>query len=385
MKSSDLISYAIIEVIKLDYLYGIVLSKFDYCEDNNIETIGVKIDKDRVSCNYNPKFISSLKVEALSQILMHEVLHILFRHPIRKRDYESSLWNIACDLAVNSLLPEMRNLFPDGLYPEKFGFDYGELAEQYYELLKEDSGYREKKSGDGSVEVFDGEKMVGKYYPMESIETESVEESTLKNLVKKSIEEVSNKLGGITTNFEVLRLIEKSLENGLNWKLILRRFLGCKERGETRTTYTRPNRRLGFSNKGKVRVRYPFVIFAVDTSGSMDDDMLFQIQHELEEIRKIRKAKIEVIECDVDVQQHYKFKEGKKVSLDFYGRGGTSFVPVFKYVKEKNIKPDALVYFTDMYGTFPKNKPPYPVLWISTSGNLDAPFGKVIEIKNEIE
>jgi predicted metal-dependent peptidase len=62
------------------------------------------------------------------------------------------------------------------------------------------------------------------------------------------------------------------------------------------------------------------------------------------------------------------------------GRGGTSFVPVFEKIKEMNIKPDALVYLTDGYGTFPSD-PGYHVLWGSIALTPEGyPFGEVVMI-----
>jgi predicted metal-dependent peptidase len=67
-------------------------------------------------------------------------------------------------------------------------------------------------------------------------------------------------------------------------------------------------------------------------------------------------------------------------ALGAQGGGGTSFVPVFKWIEENDIEPEALVYLTDMYGDFPSKAPSYPVLWGSISKGVPAPFGEVVDV-----
>jgi predicted metal-dependent peptidase len=43
-----------------------------------------------------------------------------------------------------------------------------------------------------------------------------------------------------------------------------------------------------------------------------------------------------------------------------------------------------LIYFTDMYGSFPKYEPDYPVIWVNyggKGGGMDCPFGEVLDIE----
>jgi predicted metal-dependent peptidase len=50
-------------------------------------------------------------------------------------------------------------------------------------------------------------------------------------------------------------------------------------------------------------------------------------------------------------------------------------------VHKLGFKPDALVYLTDGYGTFPNKEPEYSVLWGDISGGqVKYPFGEVVTI-----
>ena len=69
------------------------------------------------------------------------------------------------------------------------------------------------------------------------------------------------------------------------------------------------------------------------------------------------------------------------LKVEFKGRGGTDFAPVWKYIEEKGLMPKACIYLTDLYPCDWGEKPPYPVLWISTTSVTDVPFGHVTQIK----
>jgi predicted metal-dependent peptidase len=80
------------------------------------------------------------------------------------------------------------------------------------------------------------------------------------------------------------------------------------------------------------------------------------------------------ITCEADIERIH--KEGAK------GRGGTNFCPVFEEIEAMGEQPEALIYLTDGYGKFPKEPPPYQVIWgsITTEGTVKYPFGEVVQV-----
>jgi predicted metal-dependent peptidase len=66
--------------------------------------------------------------------------------------------------------------------------------------------------------------------------------------------------------------------------------------------------------------------------------------------------------------------------MNAHGRGGTRFTPVFDYVEEHDLQPDALVYFTDLGCSDYPDDPGYPVIWAATERATKPPFGDVIDI-----
>ncbi|MBQ7402421.1 MAG: hypothetical protein IJW05_03160 [Lentisphaeria bacterium] len=66
----------------------------------------------------------------------------------------------------------------------------------------------------------------------------------------------------------------------------------------------------------------------------------------------------------------------------FSGGGGTDFTPIFQYIKDKNMHPNILVFFTDGNGSCPQNAPGYPVLWLLTEkGTAPVSWGYKIQMK----
>ena len=61
------------------------------------------------------------------------------------------------------------------------------------------------------------------------------------------------------------------------------------------------------------------------------------------------------------------------------GGGGTDFRPVFEWVDRQGIQPELLLYFTDAEGEFPKEPPPFPVVWLIKGREL-VPWGERIQL-----
>ena len=131
------------------------------------------------------------------------------------------------------------------------------------------------------------------------------------------------------------------------------------------------------------------IVVGADTSGSIDytpgsvgDMFLAEMAGILEDCRPQR---LLIAWCDAKV--HRVDEASEPGDLDIIrrkgapGGGGTSFVPVFEWMEENGVEPDALVYLTDGYGTFPRQAPPFPVIWGSIT-DAQYPFGDVVKIED---
>jgi predicted metal-dependent peptidase len=105
---------------------------------------------------------------------------------------------------------------------------------------------------------------------------------------------------------------------------------------------------------------------------------------EMRGVMQCYKNETTIIEADAAVQKTYKLKPNQQLDTKFKGRGGTDYEPTFKYIKEKEKDTDLIIYFTDFYCTFPKEKPKCPVIWVVTSEgdkNNKPPWGMTVRIK----
>jgi predicted metal-dependent peptidase len=129
------------------------------------------------------------------------------------------------------------------------------------------------------------------------------------------------------------------------------------------------------------------VIAAVDTSMSIAEEKLSAFLTELAGIVSAGPCEGVLLACDAAIQEELPLTD-----LDFgaikrlRGGGGTSFVPVFERAAEEAAlgrAPDALIYFTDLAGIFPREEPPWRVIWVVSQEDAvaRAPFGEVIVIE----
>jgi predicted metal-dependent peptidase len=127
------------------------------------------------------------------------------------------------------------------------------------------------------------------------------------------------------------------------------------------------------------------VAVAIDTSGSIGEKQLSAFFAEVGGVlQDVHPRKIYLIWCDAMVH-----RVDECSSLDELahiraqgapGGGGTSFIPPFEWLADNDVRPECMIYLTDMYGDFPKEAPAYPVIWCAIT-DADAPWGEVVRIK----
>ena len=152
-----------------------------------------------------------------------------------------------------------------------------------------------------------------------------------------------------------------------SWQAILKKYIGTISANK-KSTRTRLNRRQPerFDLSGSVDDKVLKIVVAIDTSGSMSDQMISQIFNEIFAILAKRKHDISVIECDAKVQRVYKVKNPSDIKPKVYGGGGTKFTPVIEYINNDRYFRDALlIYFTDGYGEQEIPRPrTYRNMWV---------------------
>ena len=178
------------------------------------------------------------------------------------------------------------------------------------------------------------------------------------------------------------RSLDGTVEAAVDWRELLRR--AWSDTTPADYSWMRPNRRhiwTGLYLPGVVREGVGEVAIAIDCSGSVNSRQLRLFEAEVRSIVEgQRPQRVYVLYFDTVVNKVETFEAGQRVSLSPIGGGGTEFGPCFEWLDKHGVRPQTLVFLTDLYGSIPDSVPAYPVLWASTGGRR-APFGQVVPMQ----
>ena len=137
-------------------------------------------------------------------------------------------------------------------------------------------------------------------------------------------------------------------------------------------------------------------VVAIDTSGSTSGELVQSFLQKTYNILKqeesfFKRFNLHIIQCDAAIQEDAKITSQSEfdayiANMQIRGLGGTDFRPVFEYVDElvaskefSNLK--GLIYFTDGYGPFPIQQPPYNTAFVFMEDGYENPQVPVWAIK----
>lgn len=375
-RAAELMTKAVAAIVLDDPFYGYMLLRQEIKQDPTLETAATN----GAWIKYNPEFLKKLTLPQIKGLLKHEVMHICHMHHLRRQNRDPRKWNYATDYVINAHLKQAGVALPEGGLIDTQYADYS--SEHVYNILPEppDGNMGAPSWNFGGVEdapdLYDASGNVN-----EVIQHQMEEDVKVDVLQAHNTAKIMGKLpAGID------RLVESIRESRMPWRQILARFFRATSKNDY--SWLRPNRRFlahGIYLPSLHSEALGPIVIGVDTSGSIAGPELEQFFGCINGIlRQTRPETVHVVYCDAEVANTQVFKAedypltSKKMKPA--GGGGTDFRPVFEYVKEKRINPCALLYLTDMYGSFPDKAPNYPVIWCATS-EKKAPFGKTLEIK----
>jgi predicted metal-dependent peptidase len=319
---------------------------------------------------YNPAYIAGLTDDEVVGIWVHEVLHITNGHPWRRGQREKGKWNWACDYAIDPLGKDAGYTIPnETINPAWKGWAaeqiYTQMPEKYADKPQDGAG-GQPGQGSGDPRAPKGIPSKGQVLDAEE-STAQADQAEWKQAIASAAAQAKAQ-GKLPSNMEIY--IEEMLAPKVDWKSVLARFVqnACKSDYDWRL----PNR--SYQGMGMYLPRIYSesvgpIVFGWDTSGSHYDKHTQEstAAEVTEIIRSVNPEKVFVAYCDAALQgEPLEIEPGDDPKWKPKGGGGTSFVPVFDWVKESGVEPVCMIYMTDCYGDFPKEVPPYPVLWLST-------------------
>ena len=349
---------------------------------------------------YNRSYIKVLSLEQTQFVIAHEALHCALSHFARRQYRNKKRWDLACDFAINPLLiHDGLEAPPNSLYKEEYE---GMTAEEIYPLIDGDTDQRpqdqhlyddENQQLKQRLGSPDDQNLVDKNKcdigsggdpdgvpqppPLEPIERERLATQWQQRLAGAAQQAMrTGRLSGL-----IARMVDHLLQPQLPWRMLLARYMALHGREDF--TYSRPSRREGEAILPSLRSAQIDIIVGLDISGSISELEMDQFISELGAIKGQMRARITLLPCDVVIPPEspwiFEVWDALILPVSIQGGGGTSFVPVFAWVTNNNVRPDLLVYFTDAKGTFPEQEPAYPVLWV-VKGKAKVPWGQRIQL-----
>jgi predicted metal-dependent peptidase len=119
--------------------------------------------------------------------------------------------------------------------------------------------------------------------------------------------------------------IRRSVSNVINWRNVLRQFVGMLSRGHRSSSIKRINKRYPYIHPGTKRSHAAKLLVAIDESGSVDDSMLEMFFAELEQLTKRVDVTLLHFDCSCDEADVYEWKKGTRPKLQRMRAGGTNF------------------------------------------------------------
>lgn len=344
---------------------------------------------------WSEKFFDSLTDQQLVTVLCHEVSHCMLGHNWRApvgADWD--LWNQAVDHAVNLMLMEFsekvtaKNLadpFPFPEPKEAFCADpkFKGLAEEViYNRLNNQPKGKGSKSGSGSGKPGPGSMpsfgQISK--PAGAQADPAVQKKMAADWTATLIQAAQMAKGRGELPVGMERLVGEVVNPKVDWRSILQSWIReqCSDDWDWLTPAIEYSD-CGFILPSLRADKVGTLVFATDTSGSINQELLAQFQGEKQQaLDDMRPKKLVDIYCDAHIHKVEEYTVGDTITRQCPGGGGTSFVPVWKHVAKMDEVPKAIVYLTDLQGDFGTD-PGVPVLWVTWTKGGTAPFGQVIE------
>lgn len=328
---------------------------------------------------------------AVNRAYLHTILHCMLRHLRKKQGKAPELWDLSCDIAVESILDDLHyRCLEESVSPLKLKI-YGQCraempvltAEGIYRwLLRQDFTEYERARLQRAFLQDDH----GLWDPEKNDDQSKRQDEQWQSRSEKTQTAMETVLAGQATGGEaVLEQVKVAARDDVDYRAFLRRFAVPREvmavDGDSFDyifyTYGLSlygNMPLVEPPETKEEKRIEDFVIAVDTSMSTSGDLVRQFLSCTYSILRstetfTRKVNIRILQCDDQIRSDtpiHDLEELRTYMENFELKGGsaTDFRPVFEHVAllQKqgaftNLR--GLIYFTDGMGFYPKRRPPY--------------------------
>ena len=336
----------------------------------------------------------------INRAYLHVIFHCMLRHLAKKRGRDSALWDLACDIAVESILDELAGNYPclrgNGA-PMRRGL-YGDYR-THMKVLTAEGIYREllrRRLPEYDIarlqrEFFEDDH--GLWAPESREQKEQSERQDQKwgGMSERTQTGLETVLAGRAAGGEaVYEQVKVANREGVDYRDFLRRFAVPRETiGVDGDAFDYGFYSYGLRLYGNMPLVEPpetreekriqdFVI-AVDTSMSTSGDLVRQFLSTTYAILRSTetfssKVNIRILQCDDQLRSDTAIHDLRELEtymdhFELTGGSATDFRPVFTHVEQLRAAGElpglrGLIYFTDGMGIYPKKRPPYETAFV---------------------
>jgi predicted metal-dependent peptidase len=387
--------------------FGLLLMHVTYSVSEEVETACT----DGRGITFGTKFLDELSDNELDFVMMHEIMHIVLQHCIRRNDRDAETFNIACDIVVNSNILLENNMDLNSITLKKYGESmhltpngkegHCHTAEEVYEMLPK-SGKKKTCDGNSGCAVGRAKQIQANGGSGKAIWDDHSrwgmceEDDTLRDVWVKRFEDAAESISvrdpsnsrGLLPMFAKRRL-EELHKAQTDWRTILNDFV---QEEVVDYSFYPPDRRFDGSpfflpDFNGTDEKVEDILFMIDTSGSMSDKMITaaysEVKGAIDQFDGKLRGWLGFFDAAIIEPIEFSNEEEFRV-IRPAGGGGTDFQIIFEYVATRMTKqPASIIILTDGFCPFPQEKLSLgiPVLWLINNEDVDPPWGKVARIK----
>lgn len=358
--------------------YGSLICSTPFVVNNDIPTAQTDMRK----VWYNENFINSLTVPVAIFVIVHEIMHIMFKHGLRRGTRNPLVWNWANDYAINIIAFKAGfTLWEHCLHRkcviDKTPVNYeGLSSEQIYDIIVKK--LRAKGTDPEAIRDVRLDDL------MDPAISDPTEQAKVERAINQSIARAvaSAKIAGqMPAGLDLV--IENILHPPQKWYDLLAEFMSrsC----QVAESWSKRNRRYS-SMIMPSRDGHAFgeLVVVGDTSGSMlARNTLERMGSEINgAIQQMNPERTRVIWADdEDCSSQDIFEQGEEVVLKPRGGGGTDMRKPLKFVEQYD--PRCVLLITDGYTPWPAEETPFPLI-IGCTTNIACPeWAMVVRVSDE--
>lgn len=335
---------------------------------------------------FSPDFADKLNDEQLMFVVLHELMHCVLKHCVRGKGKIYLIYNIACDIVVNSIILEAMNLKDIMILDEPVmhiapdeaeGRNYS--AEAVYEMLLKDI--------DNEFQKNFGHSFLDNHNVWEDISNGILVEALWDAYINKASKAVGDESGIPNSIARVISDINHQTK--ISWKQVLHDFI---QNIHSDYVFTPPDKRcsgdllLPSFQENIYGSKIENIWFAVDTSGSISSSAISEAFEEIKDaIEQIDNVEGYVSFFDCEITEPVPFDSVDDINtMKPVGGGGTSFDIIFECLAEKfeDELPKVIVIITDGYAEFPNESASLgvPIIWLIVGSEVEPPWGEGVFI-----